>query len=762
MIFPRCLFLLILGLTCLVPGTPLMAFDTAALNEMDAQINGAIAAGKIPGAVVWLEAKGEVYTKAYGYRALAPRREKMTTDTVFDLASLTKVLATTPAILRLIESGTLDLHDVVQSLLPEFQGLGKDAITIRDLLTHVSGLPAGIPVAERPSSYTAGLEWIYSCELKADRGLAMIYSDLNYILLGEIFRQTTGEDLATATHRELWAPLRMWSTWHRPPSRLHARIAPTEEVDGRILRGVVHDPTCRLMGGVTGNAGLFGSARDVARFDRMLLDGGLSDGVRVLEPETIAEMAKSQTPDSLGQKRGLGWDIDSSLSEKPRGAQFTPGESFGHTGWTGTSVWIEPAKDLFLILLTNRNHPKGGDVRQLRYEVATLGVLAAAGVSKKPAPQKPVMNGIDVLIQDQFAPLQGLKVGLITNHTGLSRDGQSTIDLLHRAPGVELKALFGPEHGIRGQLDQPEIEDGRDDRTGIPVFSLYGATRKPQPEQLAGLDALVFDIQDIGCRFYTYISTMGLAMEAAAEQGLGFVVLDRVNPIGGTIVDGPVTIPERRFTSHHPIAIQHGMTVGELALMFRDELDLKLDLRVVPVAHWERAQRFDETGLPWVNPSPNMRSLTQALLYPGIGLLEFTDLSVGRGTDTPFEWIGAPYIDGQALATELQALGLPGIRFGPVQFTPEASVFAGEHCQGVSFTITDRDTIRPIDTGLSIAKILTRKHSDYDIEDFDKLLVHSQTLQAVRDQQSLQEIRAGWQEELAKFRKRRAAHLIYD
>lgn len=738
------------------------AFNQDRLDELDAAIEEAIATSRIPGAVLWLESRGQVYHKAYGYRALEPVREPMTLDTIFDLASLTKVMATTPAVLRLVESGDLDLDQPVQSILPEFAGHGKEAITVRHLMTHVSGLPPGIPKAERPTDYPGCMQWIFECEPKALPGDAIIYSDLNYVLLAEMVRELKGETLDEITAREFWTPLRMWDTCHHPPASLSSRIAPTEKVDGHYLRGMVHDPTCRIMGGAAGNAGLFSSAQDVARFCRMLLHQGSLDGVRIIWPETVAEMSRPQTPSTLAGKRGLGWDIDTGHSEKPRGEHFTPLSSYGHTGWTGTSIWIDPVKDTFLVLLTNRNHFPAGNVSQLRFDVATLAMEAAAAVLPAAKPKALVMNGVDVLVADKFKPLQGLKVGLITNHTGLSRDGQSTIDLLHQAPEVELKALFGPEHGIRGKLDQAEISDGVDDQTGVPVYSLYGESRKPQPHHLQGLDALLFDIQDIGCRFYTYISTMELAMEAAAEQDLPFMVLDRVNPIGGKIVDGPVQISEDRFTSCHPIAIQHGMTVGELARMFRDEKGLDVELTVIPVANWNRAQRFDETGLTWVNPSPNMRNLEEAILYPGIGLLEFTDLSVGRGTDTPFEWIGAPYIDAPALAGKLQALQLPGIRFEPVEFTPSASVFEGQLCHGLRFTISDRSNIRPIDTGLAIARALHQAHPNYDIEDFGRLLVHPKTLEAVKAGRTNAQIRELWETELSDFHQRRSKYLLYD
>ncbi|MDH5619044.1 MAG: DUF1343 domain-containing protein, partial [Gammaproteobacteria bacterium] len=315
-----------------------------------------------------------------------------------------------------------------------------------------------------------------------------------------------------------------------------------------------------------------------------------------------------------------------------------------------------------------------------------------------------VLNGVDVLERDGFRQLAGQRVGLITNHTGRTRDGRSTIQLLHNAPGVDLVRIFSPEHGIAGKLDIPVVADSSEAATGIPIISLYGESRRPSAAALAGVDTLVFDIQDIGTRFYTYISTMGNAMAAAAEHDVRFVVLDRPNPINGNSVAGPVLDDGlQSFVGFHTLPIRHGMTTGELAMMFRAELGLDLDLEIVPVEGWHRHEYFDDTGLPWVNPSPNMRSLRAAILYPGIGLLETTNISVGRGTATPFELIGAPWLDAEALAIALHELALPGIAFTPVRFTPDASTFADEACQGVRFTIIDREALEPVRTGLGIA-----------------------------------------------------------
>ena len=372
----------------------------------------------------------------------------------------------------------------------------------------------------------------------------------------------------------------------------------------------------------------------------------------------------------------------------------------------------------------------------------------------------PVLNGADILRTRPGVLPKGLKVGLITNHTGHDRQRHRTLDFLLASKELELKAIFSPEHGLHGTLDR-HIGDSTDTNSGLKIFSLYGATRKPSPEQLAGLDALIFDIQDIGCRFYTYISTMGAAMEAAAQADILFIVLDRVNPIGGQMVDGPVHQGDSQFIAFHNIPVQHGMTVGELALMFNKERGYRAHLQVVKVEGWSRSMLFDETGQPWTNPSPNMRNLTQAILYPGIGLLE-TALSVGRGTDTPFEVIGAPYIDDVSLARSLNALHQPGVTFVPVRFTPKASIHKEQACRGVNIIVTHRHKIRPVVLGIEIAQKLHQMYPNkFPLDKVSRLLRHSPTLEAIDQGFPFPKIEALWQEDLDHFMHRRSKFLLY-
>ncbi|HEY2951363.1 MAG TPA: exo-beta-N-acetylmuramidase NamZ domain-containing protein [Verrucomicrobiae bacterium] len=745
--------------------------------EMDAAITNAIADKKLPGGVLWIERHGQSYHKAYGHRALVPKEEPMTEDTIFDAASLTKVIATAPAAMLMIERGKLNLEDKVRDHLPEFRSDGKDEITIRHLMTHTSGLRSGLGGSPPWSGYHSAIQLASAERTNGAPGTVFRYSDINYIVLCEVVQRVSGEKFEELVQREFYQPLKMRDTGYFPSTNDLARIAPTEQTGEGMLRGKVHDPTARRMGGMAGHAGLFTTAADLARFARMMLNLGELDGVRVLKPETVRLMTSVQSPEIVEARRGLGWDIDSGYS-RPRGKVFPLG-SYGHTGFTGTSIWIDPFSKTFWIFLSNRVHPDGkGNILPLQAALATLageavmgfdfanvpGALAprtnAAAATPDGIVPVPVLNGIDVLVKQNFAPLKKLRVGLITNHTGVDRRRKATIDLLKNAPDVMLKALFSPEHGIRGALDET-VGDSVDEKTGLPVYSLYGERRAPTPEQLHNLDALVFDIQDIGCRFYTYPSTMGLCLEAAAKAKIKFFVLDRVNPINGVAVEGPVHKGESTFVGFHAVPLRHGMTMGELARLFNAERGWNADLTVVPLEGWKREMWFDQTGLPWINPSPNMRSVTEATLYPGLGLHE-TALSVGRGTGTPFEVIGAPYIDDVQLAAELNGAGLPGLRFVPVRYTPTASTFKEKPCGGVAMVVVDRERLQSVDVGLVIALTLQRLYpKDYALDKISHLLLHRETLEAIRACKSLSDIKQTWAADLAEFNQRREKYLLY-
>ena len=739
-------------------------FDPARLAAIDGLVEGALADSKMPGCVVCIGRRdGIALLKAYGRRAVAPADEPMTTDTVFDLASITKPVATATAVMRLVEEGRLRLSDPVATHIPEFAAAGKEKLTVHDLLTHQSGLIADNPISDYADGPDAAFERIWRLAPLHPVGEKFIYSDVNFIVLGRLVERITGESLDAFTTRVTFAPLGMTETGYRPAAALRGRCAPTEERDGGWMRGDVHDPRCWKLGGVAGHAGLFGTATDLARYATMMLADGSLDGARVLAAPTVATMTRGWRIPG-GGVRGLGWDKRSPLSSN-RGDLLTEA-AFGHGGFTGTALWIDPGLDLYVIFLSNRVHPDGkGLVNPLIARIASCaaGAIVAPASTVAPASARPVLTGIDVLVRDNFRQLAGKRVAVITNHTGLDRDRRRTAALLAKAEGVTLVAIFGPEHGATGTYDQANVPDARDEETGVPVKSLYGKTKRPTAEMLADVDAIVFDIQDIGCRFYTYIATMLEAMKAAAEHGKAFVVLDRPNPIDGVSLAGPLVDEGRgTFVGCHPLPLRHGMTAGELAGMFAAELKLDLDLTVVPCEGWRRADAFDATGLEWVNPSPNMRSLTEAFLYPGIGLLEFTNLSVGRGTDTPFEVLGAPWLDGRALADALAARRIPGVAFVPIRFTPRASKFSGQECGGISIAVTDRAMLDPVRVGLEIAVALRRvSPQEWQPEKLDVLLLHKATLEAIRSSEPADAVLESARHGVKEFARRRGEWLLY-
>ena len=773
---------------------PAAVLDTARLEAIGPLIEEAIKTKQLPGAVV-VAGRGEVvfYERAFGHRSIEPSVEAMTLDTVFDVASLTKVVATTTATMLLVEEGKIRLNDRVATFIPGFERYGKGDITVRHLMTHVSGLRPDLDMTLEFNSYDEAIARAIEEVPTSAIGERVVYSDINYFLLGEIVHRASGLPLDQFVVSRIFAPLGMRETMFNPPLSLLSRIAPTERCTplgwpcnkpgATPLRGVVHDPTARRMQGVAGHAGLFSTAADLSIFCRMLLNGGRHGAARVLSPLTVAKMT---SPVSLpgGQARGLGWDMDSPYSSN-RG-ELLPLGSFGHTGFTGTSIWIDPATRTWVVFLSNRVHPDGsGDVTPLRAKVATLvgasivdppldalrpvrltgndfGAAGSAPARATAAP--PVLNGIDVLKADNFGLLAGRRVGLVTNHTGVSADGEATVDLLAKAKNLKLVALFSPEHGIRGTQEAEKIASSRDQKTGLPVYSLYGDTRRPTDAMLAGIDTLVYDIQDVGVRFYTYETTLAYVLEEAAKRKIRVVVLDRINPVNGWTVEGPALDKQHvSFVGYFPgMPVRHGMTVGELARLFNEEMKIGADLQVVRVTGWRRDMWFEDTGMPWVSPSPNMRNMNQAALYPGLCLLEYGTVSVGRGTDTPFEHVGAPYIEGRALAAALNARQLPGVRFYPTSFTPAAAKFKGERCKGVFIVITDREALRPVRLGIELASALTKLHGDrFDMEPNVRLVGSPDVVKRVKTGEDAARIAASWASDEGRFRLLRAKHLLY-
>lgn len=736
---------------------------TALGSFVDRAVDEAMADRKVPGAVVVIgRHDGVILRKAYGFREVQPDRVPMTLDTVFDLASVTKPVATATSIMVLADRGTVALDDPVAKYVPECAGGGKGAITLRQLLLHVSGLPADTAFGEFEHGRQEAIRGICAAKLRAAPGVKSIYSDIGFILLEEVVRRVTGKELPDFASEAIFGPLGMKDTGFVPSGERKARAAWTEEVDGEWRAGVVHDPRAFRLGGVAGHAGLFSTGDDLARYARAILGHGQVEGRRILSAASVAAMTAPY--DVPGGIRTLGWQVDSSW----KSAAFSP-RAFGHFGFTGTAVWIDPDADLFVVVLTNRVHPDGtGDSKPLVARVSTLAAQAIApGIGRVDAcvdKADDVHTGIDVLREESFARLQGAHVGLLTNVTGRARDGTSTVDLLASAPGVTLVALFAPEHGL-GADREGKLAGGVDEKTGLPVYSLYGETFAPTVQMLAGIDTLVFDVQDVGARFFTYGSTMRRAMEVARDHDLRFVVLDRPDPIDGVDVAGPVLAPptqRKSFVNYHALPVRHGMTIGELAWLFDADDHLGLDLSIVPMRGWRRSSYWDETGLPWVNPSPNLHSVQEALLYAALGLIEATNLSVGRGTDAPFERVGAPWIDGDALASALGAEALPGVGFAPDAFTPDARSYAGQLCHGVHITVSDRTQFEPVRTGLGIARVLRRLYrGEWDFDKLDRLVGDPDVVKAIDAGLPLASIVDTYRAQLAAFATKREKYLLY-
>ena len=738
--------------------------------------------GKIPGAVIVVGTpEGVVYRRAFGYRSIEPRQLPMTEETIFDVASLTKVVATTTAIMQLAEKGKLRLDAPVARYWPAFRAKGKKDITVRQLLTHYSGLRPDLDLKPGWSGYKSAMRMIVREKPECRPGTCFIYSDINFEILGDIVRRVSGKPLNIYCSKHIFKPLGMTDTVFNPSRRFRARIAPTEYYEGNMRCGIVHDPACLKMGGMAGHAGLFSTADDISRFARMLLNGGKIGRVRILKTATVDKMTTPQSPPGGRTLRGFGWDIGPPLASNRD--ELPPVGSYGHLGFTGTALWIDPISKVYVIVLTNRVHPDGkGDVKMLRADIKALVADAIGPVSPEQIMARQplltryfnlpknnaglsegrVLTGIDVLGEENYSSLLGKRVGLITNHTGLDAEGRRTLDLFYRAPGVTLAAVFSPEHGLYGKNDE-KVSSTIEPTTGLPVYSLYGDVRRPTDRMLKGLDALVFDIQDAGVRFYTYISTMGYAMEAAAQKGIDFYVLDRPDPINSSLVQGPVMDSDLRcFTGYFPMPVRYGMTVGELAEMFNNEYKLGAKLHIIKMQGYQRTDWYDETGLKWVNPSPNIRSLTEEILYPGVAMAEGANVSVGRGTETPFELLGAPWIDAGKLVEYLNSRRIAGVRFTPVDFMPGSDIYKNKICHGIKITIMDRQVVDPGVMGVEIIGALYRLYPrDFQLDKTLGLIGERNVLQAIKQGKDPQYAALLWQGPLEQFLKLRAKYLLY-
>jgi uncharacterized protein YbbC (DUF1343 family) len=691
---------------------------------LDPVVEQAIEAGKMPGCVIVVgRSDGVVFEKAYGARALQPDRVPMTTDTVFDIASLTKAVATTTSLMILVDRGAVDLDARASRYVPE---LASTTFTVRHLLLHTSGLPPVTAMADWGLGRPELMRRIGSLKLKTAPGEQFVYSDVGFVVLQEIVERATQKSLAEFTAAEVFSKLEMSDTGFLPDVTLRARAAPTEQRGGVFMRGDVHDPRAFALGGVAGHAGVFSTGRDLARFARAMLRH------QVVGDATFDRfLTRVATPKG---GRALGWDIDSVYATH-RSPRLSP-RAFGHGGFTGTALWIDPERDAFFVFLSNRVHPDGkGAVNPLIGELATLALGALD-----------VRTGIDVLVEKSFEPLKGERIALLTNAAAKARDGTTTLDLLRAS--TRLTAVLTPEHGLGADREGP-IADAT--YAGIPVYSTYGARAGPPATLLSGVDTLVVDLQDAGLRFYTYASTMQRAIAAAAAARVRVVVLDRPNPIDGVHVQGPVD---------DGLPIRHGMTMGELATMFSQETDVRLD--VVRLEGWRRADTFEKTGLTWSPPSPNLRTPTSVALYPLTGLFESTNLSVGRGTDLPFEILAAPWLDAAALGKKLEgAPGTAGLAFEAIEITPTAWVHARKKCRAIRIRIVRPALFEPIHAAIAIAAALREQHPVWTFDAMNAMLRSPAATAAIKDGKAIPDVEATWAADLGAFLERREHFLLY-
>jgi SSS family transporter len=879
-------------------------------NAISTLLDAAVANHQPPGAVVLIGHSGHVvFEHAYGDRKLANEpgldgqpspAEPMTEDTIFDMASLSKCLSTATAVMQLYEQGKLQFDDPIETYLPAFNpdhDPTRAKVTIRMLLTHTSGEAPDVDLKSNwglaAPDFNAGIHLALTTPLKATPGSIFEYSDINFILLGYLVETLSGEPLDIYAQQHIFKPLGMTETRYLPlakacgPRRVYGsaiawapaprgrmtyacpkgdwstsllpRIAPEAHDDehktdpatnpdfDHLLRGTVHDPTTRRMGGVAGHAGVFSTAHDISLYAQALLDrlrnntgpfplkqstlqlmtqpeqpGHTSYQIDAANVADQAAMAARDKPAALGlaphypaikdqDLRGYGWDIDTAFS-KPRG-RFFPIGSFGHTGFTGTSLWMDPASDTYVILLANAIHPRGNQpISNLRGEVASAAVEAlhpylrgnavsiapssifprgkcstrpikVAGILSTTCPVIKVvettLTGIDILESTNFSALQNLHhLGLLTNQTGLDFQGHRTIDILHSLTtyNAQLTTLFSPEHGINGALDQSNIASTADPATHLPVISLYGAhefDRRPTHDQLKDLDAVVIDLQDAGVRFWTYEAATGYFLEAASTEAaqyhhnLQIILLDRPNLIGGTQTQGPVSDPgTASYVNYMPLPVRHGLTLGELARYIVGTKHLSTNLTVIPMQNWQRTEYFTDTGLPWINPSPNLRSPEAAILYPALGLIETTNLSVGRGTALPFSFFGAPYMDAPTVAAALTARNIPGVTFTattePIAEDANRYPFHGQTIPAVRVTLTDRNALDSPELGIEILSILHHLYpTQFHLEKSMTLLCNRATLDALQRGDDPHSISLSWQPSLQSFKQATTPYLLY-
>ncbi|MBI3117228.1 MAG: DUF1343 domain-containing protein [Candidatus Hydrogenedentes bacterium] len=675
--------------------------------DLEQELIRAVFRAGAPGAAAYVgSVDATYYHGAIGYQQRVPEFVAAQKGTRYDLASLTKVVATTTALLLLRDEGALHLDQSCADFipLPQFKSL-----TLRHLLTHTSGL-APLSLWYKEIQDTTGMiARIAERGIEAPPGTRRVYSDLGFILLGRVVEMAARDSLDGFCQRRIFVPLGMTRTGFRPPAEDRVFCAATENCSwrGRIMQGEVHDENAFAMGGVAGHAGLFAPAEDLALYCRALLQG------KILAPATLEEMTRwGHVPFYPWQ--AYGWRVDPWRS----GAEgfLRTRTAFGHSGWTGTSLWLDRARGLFTILLSNTPHPD----RALR-DNKTLRVLFHGAVSERFYPQSTnTHTGLDRLVWDNFQALRGKRIALLTHHAAIDESGRPILDVLRLCDDIHITTVYSPEHGFAGTAEAGEEVGDHHQKNGPgrpPIVSLYGERKAPTAKELRRVNAFVVDLQDAGARYYTYPGTLKACMQSCVAAGVPMIILDRPNPAGGLVLEGPVARRHNALVCWGPVPARHGLTLGEITLFLRDTFFPKLQIEVITLDAWHPKFMAGQCALPWVPPSPNLPTPTSALLYTGMCLFEGTNLNEGRGTETPFQRIGAPWLDAGKVISRVEEECLRGCALSATTYTPHSIPgkattprYLDTPCAGISIEVTAPGDARPFSLAVSLLRAMQNTH----------------------------------------------------
>ncbi len=677
-------------------------------EDLKVWLKRAVALSKAPGAVacVGKAGGGKLLSAAEGMRQITPVSEAATEDTLYDLASLTKQVATTTSVMLLQEDGKLSLDQKVSDFLPI---PGLERYTLRQCITHTAGLAPFKPWQTEVHSPEDIVQRIAALPMSSPPGTRRVYSDLGFILLAQVVGQAAREPVDAFIARRVFKPLGMKRTLFNPGAELRKDCAATENCPWRkrVLKGEVHDERAFAMGGVAGHAGLFSTAPDLGLFCDALLSG------RILKSATLDEMLRfGHVPSYPGQ--GIGWWLDPWTSGS--NGYLPSRRAFGHTGFTGTSMWLDRDTGLYGVLLSNTVHPK----REPR-DNTSLRRTFYDGIMFSQYPKSTnAHGGIDYLYRVDYAPVREKRAAILTNQAATDMLGRPDLEVFDLEPGVTFKTVYTPEHGLRGQAEAGKSV-ASEKSAATTVISLYGKQKRPTKDELKGVQLFVIDLPDVGSRYYTYMATMKECLTACAESGVPVLVLDRPNPLGGTVLEGPVAKVFESAVCSAPIPARHGMTLGEIAQFFQrtvfEKSKLKLDIQ--NAENWRRELMHPACALPWTPPSPNLPSFESALAYAGICLFEGVNLNEGRGTETPFLIFGAPWTDNKALADAVDPALSAGFKLitrvyipKPIPGKSENPEYNGKICKGILLEVADPNAARPFSLAVGLLAELVKRHKD--------------------------------------------------